>query len=161
MSGAESAPRRIASTACRSPTSHAIDAYATQVGGARRDVVGYRKVRRAAQRGDHGSARTCTCASGIYEGQGDAQVVVFQRKVKFLFDFSCSELDWVAEDDGGSALFKGKGDCGTARPGVADDLGCPRRLRRRLSSRDGGRSSKRRVPPWRRWRQNSRLNFVP
>ena len=42
--------------------------------------------------------------------KGDAQVVVFQRKVKFLFDFSCSELEWVAEDEEGTALFKGKAD---------------------------------------------------
>ena len=57
--------------------------------------------------------------------KGDAQVVVFQRKVKFLFDFSCSELEWVAEDENGSALFKGKATlrdcasgCGPARPRI-------------------------------------------
>ncbi len=55
--------------------------------------------------------------------KGDAQVVVFQRKVKFLFDFSCSELEWVAEDDGGSALFKGKATLRDCASGCgADDL---------------------------------------
>ena len=39
------------------------------VGGARRDVVGRRALRRAAEgRRPQGSARTCTCGSGIYEG---------------------------------------------------------------------------------------------
>ena len=55
--------------------------------------------------------------------KGDAQVVVFQRKVKFLFDFSCSDLEWVAEDDGGGALFKGKATLRDCASGCsADDL---------------------------------------
>ena len=55
--------------------------------------------------------------------KGDAQVVVFQRKVKFLFDFSCSELEWVAEDETGSALFKGKATLRDCASGCsADDL---------------------------------------
>ena len=48
---------------------------------------------------------------------------MFQRKVKFLFDFSCSELEWVAEDDSGSALFKGKATLRDCASGCsADDL---------------------------------------
>ena len=55
--------------------------------------------------------------------KGDAQVVVFQRKVKFLFDFSCAELEWVAEDDNGSALFKGRATLRDCASGCgADDL---------------------------------------
>ena len=55
--------------------------------------------------------------------KGDAQVVVFQRKVKFLFDFSCSDLEWVAEDEKGSALFKGKATLRDCASGCgADDL---------------------------------------
>jgi len=54
---------------------------------------------------------------------GDAQVIVFQRKVKFLFDFSSCELDWVAESDSGEALFKGRATLRDCASGCgADDV---------------------------------------
>lgn len=40
--------------------------------------------------------------------KGDAQVVVFQRRTRFLFDFSEVELAWTAEDDGRSPVFHGR-----------------------------------------------------
>ena len=55
--------------------------------------------------------------------KGDAQVVVFQRKVKFLFDFSCAVLYLETEDEQGSALFKGRATLRDCASGCsADDL---------------------------------------
>ena len=39
---------------------------------------------------------------------GDAQVVVFQRRTRYLFDFSEVELAWTAETAEGSPLFNGR-----------------------------------------------------
>ena len=39
---------------------------------------------------------------------GDAQVVVFQRRTRYLFDFSEVELAWAAETVEGSPLFNGR-----------------------------------------------------
>ena len=39
---------------------------------------------------------------------GDAQVVVFQRRTRYLFDFSEVELAWTAETTEGSPLFNGR-----------------------------------------------------
>ena len=39
---------------------------------------------------------------------GDAQVVVFQRRKRYLFDFSELELAWAAESVEGSPLFNGR-----------------------------------------------------
>ena len=126
-----------------------------------------RKVRRAAEGGDHARrARTCTCASGIYEGsRAPRRSSCSSGRWNFLFDFSCSELEWVAEDDAaGRALFKGKADAA----GLRVRVWCRRprinhaRLRRRLEQHEAVRvPQKDRVRPWRRWlRQNSRPTFA-
>ena len=50
----------------------------------------------------------CLRFRDVVRVKGDAQVVVFQRRTRFLFDFSEVELAWTAEDDGGSPVFHGR-----------------------------------------------------
>ena len=72
------------------------------------EYVGAKDANRARTLFQDGRKKVLLVSTDPAHSLGDAQVVVFQRKVKFLFDFSCAELEWVAEDGGGSALFKGR-----------------------------------------------------
>ena len=71
VSGAERAPSAYRIDGATSRHLHAIDAYATQVGGARRLVVGRGAIRGAAQRGDHkGRPGPARALLGFEAGQG-------------------------------------------------------------------------------------------